>query len=133
MLYIFNVMIVWWILCYVGTAKWKWFSEMSDRSTSFWFCLVLLLILLVGMRIFAWRVTKELPEEKRLIVKKELIKELQALANIGIIVSYIYIFGTDSQGILREGYLHAVEVWILVIAIDDLTIHRDVDKSIITS
>ena len=127
MLYIFNVMIVWWILCYVGTAKWKWFSEMSDRSTSFWFCLVLLLILLVGMRIFAWRVTKELPEEKRLIVKKELIKELQALANIGIIVSYIYIFGTDSQGILREGYLHAVEVWIsAVIAIDDLTIHRDV-------
>ena len=68
----------------MGTAKWKWFSEMSDRSTSFWFCLVLLLILLVGMRIFAWRVTKELPEEKRLIVKKELIKELQALANIGI-------------------------------------------------
>lgn len=133
MLYIFNVMIVWWIFFSVGTAKWNWFSEMSDLSIIFWFWLMLLIILLIGMRIFAWRVTNELPEEKRFIVKKELIKELQALANIGIIVSYIYIFGTDSQGILREGYLHAVEVWILMMTIGEMTIHRDVDTSIITS
>ena len=70
----------------------------------------LLIILLIGMRIFAWRATKELPEENQIMAKKE----LQALANIVIIGSCIYIFGTDSQGILREGYLHAVEVWIRV-------------------
>lgn len=74
----------------------------------------LLIILLIGMRIFAWRATKELPEENQIMAKKELLKELQALANIVIIGSCIYIFGTDSQGILREGYLHAVEVWIRV-------------------
>ena len=133
MLYIFDVMIAWWLLCDVGIVKWNWFSVMSDLSISFWFCLILLSILLIGMRIFAWRVTKELPEEKQFIVKKELIKELQALANIGIIVSYIYIFGTDGQDILREGYLHAVEVWVLVMTIGELTIRRDVDKSLITS
>lgn len=133
MLYIFGVMMVWWNLFYVGIAKWYWFSGMSDLSISFWFWLMLLIILLIGMRIFAWRVTKELPEEDQTMVKKELLKELQALANIVIIGSYIYIFGTDSQGILREGYLHAVEVWILMITIGELTIRRDVDKSLITS
>ena len=133
MLYIFDVMIAWWILFCVGTAKWNWFSGMSDLSISFWFWLMLLIILLIGMRIFAWRVTKELPEEDQTMVKKELLKELQALANIVIIGSYIYIFGTDSQGILREGYLHAVEVWILMMTIGELTIRRDVDKSLIIS
>jgi len=38
-------------------------------------------------------VTKELPEEDQTMVKKDLIKELQALENIVIIGSYI--FGGD--------------------------------------